>query len=143
MSVSDQTRQSRFSSNGWKIHRVAKWLDHEMDQRLAAHSLTVQQFAVLMTVLETDGLSQTEIGQQFSAPAYTISRAIDQLEHSGLLERHPHPTSRRTHIIHATPAGIALSPVLFAIIQEVNAALVAPLDAAEREAFGAMLTKLL
>ncbi len=142
MSIPEQTRQSRLSSNGWKIQRIAKWLDREMDRRLIDHGITVQQFAVMMTVLETDGLSQTQIGRQFSAPAYTISRAIDHLERAGLLDRRPHPTSRRTHTIHATAAGHKLSPALLAIVQEVNAALVAPLDTAERDRFSALLTKL-
>ena len=143
MTISDKAERSRKASRGWMIQRIAGRLDQVMDQRLAAHDLTVQQFAILMSVLEVEGRSQTEIGQRFRAPAYAISRAIDQLEKSGYLERKPHPTSRRTHMIFPSEKGRKLSQTLFAIVGDVNAELTASLSEEETIRFSQILEKLM
>lgn len=142
MSIAEETKTVRGSSLGWMVHRLARSLDMAMDARLVDLDLSVPQFAVMMTVLELDGLSQAEIGQRFAMPAYTISRAIDHLEAKGFVERRPHPTSRRTLTIHATDAGKDLRERLFAIVAEVNAELVAPLSHADQEHFRRLLVDL-
>jgi DNA-binding MarR family transcriptional regulator len=142
MTLKTDTHDLRTSSLGWMIQRLARYLDQEMDARLKAHGLTLQQFAVLMTALETDGLSQTAIGEKYGMPPYAISRAIDQLVRQDLLQRRQHPTSRRTHTIHATETAEALSGRLFAIVREVNDGLAQPLSAEERAQFQALLTRL-
>jgi DNA-binding MarR family transcriptional regulator len=38
-----------------------------------------------------------------------LTAVIDDLEHSGLVERHPHPTDRRIKLVVATPKGAALA----------------------------------
>src|SRR5580658_9188836 len=38
-----------------------------------------------------------------------LTAVIDDLEHSGLVERHPHPTDRRVKLVVATPKGAALA----------------------------------
>lgn len=114
-----------------------------MDSALAPHGLTLQQFAIVMSLLENDGLNQTEIGSRFSAPAYTITRAIDGLESDGFLERRPHPTSRRTNTVHATRKSLDLVPVLVGIIGDVNARLLGALDRQEREHMHGLLAHVL
>lgn len=143
MSCELEAKQVRTSSLGWMIQRLARRLSQAMETRLDSHGLSLSQFAVMMTVLENDGLSQTEIGDRLGQPPYATSRAIDHLESVGLLERRPHPTSRRTHTVHATAAARALSRDLFAIVQEVNDTLAAPLSDQERATFLTLLTKVM
>jgi len=133
MQIEQQTQTVRTSSLGWMIQRISGRLDRTMTENLAPHRLSIQQFAVMMTVLEVDGLSQTEIGKNFGMPAYAISRAIDHLESENLLERRAHPTSRRTHTIHPTETARALSQTLFGIVEKVNAELVAGLSGKQRK----------
>jgi DNA-binding MarR family transcriptional regulator len=38
-----------------------------------------------------------------------LTAVVDDLEHSGLVERHPHPTDRRVKLVVATPKGAALA----------------------------------
>ena len=142
MTLQTDVQTVRTTSLGWMIQRIARRLDREMEARLAEYDLSLPQFAVMMTVLETEGLTQAEIGQHFSMPAYAISRALDHLEQSGYVERRPHPTSRRAHTIHATPAGVALSPRLFEVVRDVNAQLAEGLSETDRQAFQDILTRL-
>ena len=141
MSLEKETQQVRTTSLGWMIQRIARRLDAAMEQRLSRHDMTVQQFAVMMTVLETEALSQSEIGERFGMPAYAISRAIDHLEDLGLVERRPHPTSRRTLTIHPTGEGRAISEALFGIVKEVNDELAAALSPSERSQLQALLSQ--
>ncbi|MDV7142674.1 MarR family transcriptional regulator [Tropicimonas sp. TH_r6] len=143
MNVKDETRALREASFGWKIQQLARRMDDRMTAELAELGLNLPQFPVIMTVLEHGGVTQVEIAKLYDRPAYVISRALDGLEEQGLVERRPHPTSRRAHEIHATQAGMALSARLHAIVEEVNAATLAPLSTAEREALLVMLPKLL
>ena len=142
MDQSNKAKKVRTTSNGWMIQRIAKRLNDRMEQRLAVLDLSTQHFPVMMTVLENDGLTQTEIGGKFGMPSYAISRALDHLEAKGALERRQHPTSRRTHTIHATEVGQKLAPQLFEIVRLLNEELVSDLSVQEREMFQKILTKL-
>ena len=143
MTTSGQTRHVRETSIGWYIQRLAGHLDREMTARLREHGLTLQQFPILMTALETDGLTQADLAERFTMPAYAISRAIDALVSAGLIERRADPCSRRAHNIHATEKGRALAPALFGIVAEVNGAMVRSLSADERERLLAVLAAIL
>ena len=139
----NEVTRIREGSYGWAIQKIAARLNRDMSSRLAGLDLTLDHFAVMMVVLESSGLAQTEIGERIGVPAYGISRAIDKLEADGLLIRQPHPTSRRTHTIHATDKGIEFGPRLFEIIQNVNDTLIEPLDPPEKVLLKAILRKLL
>lgn len=141
--LSASARHTRETSRGWMLQRISRAMDVDMTQRLAGLDMTQQQFAVMMIVLEHEPLIQSRIGDYFGMPPYAISRAVDALEAHGHLARAPHPTSRRAVTISTTPAGRALAPQLFAIVQGLNADLLAPLTADEQAQFGAILQKLL
>ena len=142
MKTSDQIRNVRQSSFGWMVQRLARQLEEDMTARLSGIGISIQQFAILMRVLEGDGLSQVEIGEIFAMPAYVISRALDGLEAKKMIARRPHPTSRRAHLICPDQVGIALAAELSKVVQEVNRELCAPLSPAERAQFGELLQKL-
>ncbi len=143
MQTKDQIRETRETSIGWMIQRIAGALDRRMNARLAELDLTLPSFAVLMTVLEHGPMMQTDIARRYGMPAYTISRALDALERQHYVARAAHASSRRAHSIEATEAGLALAPRLRRIVREVNAELTAPLSDTERAQFNAGLTKLL
>lgn len=143
MSLEREAMKVRTTSLGWMIQRLARRLNQAMEERLSRHDLTLRHFIIMMTALESDGLSQTEIGYRFDIPPYAISRAIDYLETRGLVVRKAHPTSRRTHTIHATAQGRTLGQDLFAIVRSVNDELAAPLTVEERTAFKGLLEKVL
>lgn len=143
MGISEDTNRVRLTSIGWMMQRLSRRVEEDMAARLRPLGLTVPGFAVMMTVLEDGPLTQAQIGRRFRMPAYTISRALDLLEERGLVERRPHERSRRAHAVHATPEGLALAPRLFALVDEVNAELVAPLSQDDRARLGAILARLM
>jgi len=123
---------TRQTSAGWLIQRLSKRFEAALSEALRPHGLVVGQLALLLAVLESGGMTQTELGAIFTMPAWKISRHLDGLEAAGLVTRIADPQSRRTHRIHATPAAIVLAPELRAASQRVNAAVLAPLSSEQR-----------
>ena len=113
-----------------------------MTEALRDEGLTIAQFAVLMSVLERDGQTQTEIGAIFSMPAWQISRALDGLQAAGLIERRVCAQSRRVHRVHATGAAQVRVPRLRAVVEAVNAQVLAPLNPEKRALLGGLLREL-
>lgn len=136
-------RAMRRNSLGWMIQRLSGRVADDMGRAVAPLGLSLPQFAVMMTVLEEDGLSQSQIGRKFRMPAYAISRALDGLAAQGYVERRANPASRRAHGIHATAKGLGIAPRLFAIVDERNAAIAAPLSPEELAVFTGLLRRLL
>ena len=92
-------QQVRTSSLGWMIQRISRRLDREMDDRLNKLDLTLQQFAIMMAVLETGGQTQTEIGNKFDTPPPlrdqpgarpSGSRRLPGAQGSSIFPPHPH-----------------------------------------------------
>ncbi len=141
--IDSQARTVRQTSAGWMLKRLSASLDAEMSERLKDHGLSINQFAVIMTLLEEEGLTQTEIGNKIEMPGYSTTRTIDALEEKLLLERRPDTRSRRSRRIYLTDRGRALAPELFGIVRRVNTRLLRPLGEREREMLIALLEKLL
>ncbi len=143
MTTSEQTRVTRENSFGWLIQRVARQVETEMSERLRQLDISIPQFAVLMTVLETPGLSQAAIGEGFAMPAYAVSRALDTLQDQGLIVRRGAEGSRRAHEIHPTSKGLELAPQLRQAVVDVNASFTGRLDPDEAATLVKVLRDLL
>lgn len=117
--------------------------DKRMIEVLKSHDLNLGQFAILMTLLEGDGITQAEIGKRISMPGYATTRNIDVLEKNGLLERHKNESSRRSFCIRLTEQGKALGPILFSTVKSINERAVSSLDEQEVEQLKMLLNKML
>jgi len=135
-------RATRIGSAGWMIQRIAAQLNAAMKTRLAELDLTFDQFILMMTLAEGDGVTQTELGGRVGMAGYTVTRALDGLAAGGLVARRADKTSRRAHNVVLTEAGRSGMSALFAAVEAENAALLAPLDTGERADFLRLLTRL-
>jgi len=131
------------SSVGWMLKILSVSLDNEMNKKLKPLGLNLAQFAILMTLLESSGQTQVELGKRISLPGYATTRNLDVLEKAGLVERHPHETSRRSLRVHVTEAGRAIAPELFLIVEQVNGQLLSVLTKGETGQLETLLGKLL
>jgi|GEM_PF-883336 len=117
---SDETRSVRFGSYGWYFKTLGTWMDNKMKEGLAPFGLSLNQFAIIMTILEQEGLTQAEIGQRVMQPSYATTRNIDKLESLGYVKRQRHEGCRRSYHILLTEAGKALAPDLYRATESVN-----------------------
>ncbi|SMR71753.1 transcriptional regulator, MarR family [Aliiroseovarius halocynthiae] len=138
----DQAHQTRTTSAGWMLQRLACMTETQMQTRLKVHGLKMDHFIVLMALTEKEGASQTEIGEGLRLAGYTVSRALDALEKQGLVERKQDAQSRRTHRVFLTDDGRALMPSIFGIIGDLNKDLLDQLPAEDQQEFLRLLTVL-
>lgn len=140
---SRDTRSLRLSSTGWIIKSLGSWLDTQMEVELKPLGLSISHFAVMMTLLENDGLTQIEIGRQLTMPGSAITRYIDRLEQIGYVKRHDHETSRRSYRIHLTGEGRKIAPQLYSLVEDVNKQFLSSLSQADQNKFQTILLQLL
>lgn len=117
-------------------------LDAEMSLELKRLDLIQGQFAVLMTLMEEEGLTQAEIGKKILMPGYATTRNIDALEEKQLVERRKSEQSRRSYCIHLTSRGRSLAPKLFGIVRGVNERLLSNIEPSEQAQLAVILEKL-
>ena len=130
------------TSTGWLIKSLGVWLDKQMDIRLAPLGLSKGQFAIIMTLLENEGVTQAEIGRKILMPGYATTRNIDKLELDKLLKRQRHKSSRRAHSIYLTEKGRALAPTLLSIVNDVNSVFLESIDDKNRKELTGILSML-
>lgn len=141
--IKRSAKRVRESSTGWMLNVVSSNSRCEMNKELDCLGLKIDQFAILMTLLEKDGLTQTEIGKKVLMPAYATTRSLDVLEEKGLVKREEDERSRRSYRINLTKKGRDTKIELFEVVDRVNATLLAPLTEEENVQFNQLLNKLL
>jgi MarR family transcriptional regulator for hemolysin len=104
------------------LFEVQRLLRLYADKQAAQYGLTRTQWAVLAKVDRTEGLKQAEIAEMLEIQPITLTRLIDKLCKSGLLERRSDATDRRINRLYLTKAARPLMAKLAALRSEVVAA---------------------
>lgn len=149
--MSDNSMQKRIltaasittSSSGWMIKSLAKKIDNALLKVLKPYGLNLDHFAIMRVLLESDNISQAQIGESVSMPAYAITRHIDVLENDGYLIRSENAVSRRSNQISLTAKGRSMLAVLCPIVQEINSKILAPLAGEEKRQLKKLLMKVI
>jgi MarR family transcriptional regulator, lower aerobic nicotinate degradation pathway regulator len=105
--------------------------------------LTPTQFAALAKISDVGDVSQNQLGRLTAMDPATIQGVIQRLEARKLLERHPDPKDRRCTLLSLTEEGRALLTDALVRARRITEATLAPLQPAERQAFLALLRKLI
>src|SRR4051812_33153394 len=105
--------------------------------------LTATQFAALVKVRDLGQVSQNQLGRLTAMDPATIQGVIQRLEARKLIERGPDPNDRRCTILRLSEKGEALAADAVARARGITEATLAPLSPAERQAFLALLRKLI
>lgn len=92
---------------GAYLDRTLRKVRLDMGRRLTAVGvdITPEQWIILSSLHETDGQSQTELGDGSFKNPPTVSRIIDLLCKKGFAERRPDAADRRRHRIYLTALG--------------------------------------
>lgn len=140
--LSERAFGVRTTSVGYLINKTAAKMDRTMTAVLKPLGVSIDQFAILMTLTESEGITQSEIGKRVGLASYTVTRLLDDLAAKKLVVRKPNRESRRSFSIYLTPKGKTLSPRLFQAVADVNRAVLAPLSDDETEQLRETLSKL-
>lgn len=104
---------SRFS--GFLLEKTAKRMKLNLQRQLKEMDagITVDQWLLLNTLMEEDGISQLKISTILSKDAPTITRIIDLLTKKNLVERKSDANDRRRYQIHLTSNGRKKAKVIY------------------------------
>ncbi|MFI5916094.1 MarR family winged helix-turn-helix transcriptional regulator [Dactylosporangium sp. NPDC051541] len=92
-------------------------------EALVEHDLSVAQFASLLLLDESPGMSVADVARKVSTARQSANEMLTGLEKAGLVERRPHPSDRRSQQIFLTDAGRARLNEAVPAVQAVEARL--------------------
>ena len=91
-----------------KLWRAAHAVETAAHRHLAAHHLTVSQFAVLEALYHLGPLSQSQLSAKILRSSGNLTLVVDNLERGELVARRRDPQDRRVSRVSLTGAGRSL-----------------------------------
>jgi len=110
------------------LNDVARLLRTYADYRAAQFGITRAQWAVLVRVDREEGLNQSALAETLDLQPITLTRLLDKLCDSGLIERRPDPHDRRAKRLFLMPAARPLLEQLRVLGEETMAEALAGID---------------
>ena len=92
-------------SLGYWTYMTSNALEKAMNEELAAHGITYQQWQVLAWIALKEGeLAQKELADKLKIVPATLAGILDRMERDGWVCRETDPNDRRKKIVRPTPA---------------------------------------
>lgn len=144
--MSDSTSRFAQDEETWRqaghlVRRAHQAHDTIFAQETAGFDVTSPQLAALGSIARRPGIEQTALSELIGYDSSTIGGLIDRLEAKKLVRRTVGKHDRRTRQLTLTPLGQTLLAEVLPRAARVHGRLLAPLTAAEREAFIEMLQR--
>jgi MarR family transcriptional regulator for hemolysin len=112
---------------------VARMLRTYADQRARQFGISRAQWVVLMRLDRSEGLNQSELAELLDLQPISVTRLLDRLAESGLIERRPDPSDRRVNRLYLTPAARPLLKQLAALGEDLMEIVLENVDHAAQE----------
>jgi DNA-binding MarR family transcriptional regulator len=103
-------------------------------------SITIAQFRTLVILSSRGSINLATLAGLLGVQPSTTGRMVDRLVTAGLIDRHPHPSSRRELVVELTPRGHKLVRMVTARRREEIARVVGNMPARERQGLVHALT---
>jgi DNA-binding MarR family transcriptional regulator len=110
-------------------------LNQAFRRRLAHLGVTPDQFTVMRTLLEHDGISQRQLTLLISSDPNTVAALVNRMEQAGLVERETHEQDRRANRLRLKPRAKMKYEQARAIALELQEEALHALPKARRESF--------
>ena len=129
-------------SLGYLVNRAARLMARQLADALRPAGVGIGQWAVLMFLWASDGMSQAELSKVVAIEPPTMVRTLDRMVRDGLVTRVPDAKDGRVTRIHLTARGRALRDELVPLAVQVNAARLGRLTPNEGRTLQRLLAKL-
>jgi MarR family transcriptional regulator, temperature-dependent positive regulator of motility len=87
------------------LHRAQQAVEHLFETDMKTNGLTARQLAVLITVSQNEGLSQTDIVERTGIDRSTLADIVRRLKGKGLLQRRRTKEDARAYAVRLTEEG--------------------------------------
>jgi DNA-binding MarR family transcriptional regulator len=113
-----------------------------MAEGIGERELTPRQFSALVKVVQHGRVTQNQLGRMAAMDPATIQGVVRRLIARGLVDRALDPLDRRTAVLTATPAGMALARRGVAHARRATDTTLTPLSPAERRTLLDLLARI-
>ena len=110
------------------ISDVGRLLRTYADQKARHVGMTRAQWAVLLRLERHEGLKQSDLAEILDIQPITLTRLVDRLCDSGLIERRADPNDRRAKRLHLTQAARPLLDHIETQVEELSDTVLAGID---------------
>lgn len=117
------------------LRRAWYGLNQAFRRRLAHLQLTPDQFTVMRTLLEAEGITQRELTHLISSDPNTVAALVNRMEQAGLLERETHERDRRANRLRLARRGKVKYEKARVVAVELQHEVLSVLPETEREEF--------
>ncbi|WP_207500616.1 MarR family winged helix-turn-helix transcriptional regulator [Klenkia soli] len=129
---------------GFLLSRASGVVVRATNAALVEHGLRVRQYSVLVLAADAaEGITQRELADVLGLDPSQVVLLVDELAASGLVERRPSSTDRRTKLVAATPRGREVRSAAARTAADGAGGPLAGLDQAERAQLRELLGRLL
>lgn len=108
-------------SLGYQINHLARLLEHALRDRIKDFGVVPGQFAQLLALYDSNGLTQAQLCERVQIEQPTMARTLSRMERDGLITRTPNPADARSALVTLTPHACELQAALTEAAQAVNA----------------------
>ncbi|MFG2648705.1 MarR family winged helix-turn-helix transcriptional regulator [Streptomyces sp. NPDC048436] len=126
----------------WLLGRAAARGRGLVAEALAGEDMKMWHHVVLSAVADQGPVAQAALGRSISLDPKDLVGVINDLQDAGLVLRAPDPADRRKNAVTITRDGERTLRRCAEVARRANDELLAPLSAAERERFLALLTRI-
>jgi MarR family transcriptional regulator for hemolysin len=117
----------------FSIMDVARMLRTYADQLARQFGISRAQWGVLVRLDRSEGLKQSELAEILDLQPISLTRLLDRLAESGLIERRADPNDRRANRLFLTPAARPLLEQLAELGTDMMATVLDGLEPAANE----------
>jgi DNA-binding MarR family transcriptional regulator len=117
------------------LRRAWYGLNQAFRRRISHLGMTPDQFTVMRTLLENEGISQRRLTELMSSDPNTVASLLERMEQAGLVERQEHEKDRRAHWLLLKPRGKRKYEAAREIAVAMQAEVLSALPAKAREKF--------
>jgi DNA-binding MarR family transcriptional regulator len=129
------------ADTGYLLYRLGLQSGRLFNTSLEEYGLRLRHYALLRYLATVEGALQRELSTRLGYDPSAIVSLVDDLQGLGLVERRPSPRDRRSRIVVLTDRGRDVLRDTDKAGRRVTDELLAPLDAADRDALHALLQR--
>ena len=117
------------------LHRAGQCAVDVFQAEIGVEELTPRQYAILLTVAQHEGLSQTSLVERTGIDRSTLADIIRRLLKKGLIQRRRTKEDARAYAVRLTDAGTRMLKQLDPLARRVDDRILAALPGSQRERF--------
>jgi DNA-binding MarR family transcriptional regulator len=117
------------------LHRAGQCAGDVFQAEMANGDLTPRQYAILLTVAQNEGLSQTHLVEKTGIDRSTLADIVRRLLKKGLLQRRRTKDDARAYAVKLTEEGVRVLKTAEPMAKKVDDRILAALPNQQRERF--------